>query len=78
MLFRSRQAPQPDLALSKQDIDEQAQLANDILLEIEGEDFGLAERLEAGPEYVGDPETSDAPGFAGREDDNNLGAAEPT
>lgn len=75
---RARQAPQPDLALSKQDIDEQAQLANDILLEIEGEDFGLAERLEAGPEYVGDPETSDAPGFAGREDDNNLGAAEPT
>lgn len=75
---RARHAPQPDLALSKQDIDEQAQLADEILLEIEGEEFGLAERREAGPECVGEPETSEAPGFVGRDDDDNLGAAEPT
>ena len=75
---RARQALQPDLALSKQVIEEQAQLADEILLEIEGEEFGLAERREAGPEYVGDPEAQDLPGFAGREDDDNLRAAEPT
>lgn len=72
---RARQAPSPDLNLSKQDLEEQARLADEVLLELENDDAVTAEHTVGMPNLRLDVEGDELPKSAGDDDDDSYGAA---
>lgn len=72
---RARQSPSPDLSLSKEVLEEQARLADEVLLEIENDAALLAELPVEEPKQGWNVEGAELPKSAGDDDDEGFGAA---